>query len=160
MTRNSGWMLAAALLLTGIVVGALGMEAWRIVRGDQFAHMKRVGPHAFLLDRLSADLNLSAEQRQKIEPLVREMMSRIDDERRPFMDKEEAILDDYMGRMDAFLTPEQVQKHEKRRAEFRERRKNMRLMPPGGPGGPGGPPPPDFFGGPPPPPPGALPPPQ
>ncbi|WP_243312761.1 hypothetical protein [Fundidesulfovibrio agrisoli] len=151
MTRNRGWMLAAALFFTGAAVGALGTEAWRVVRGDQFARMQRMGPQAFILEHMTKDLGLSEEQRLKIGAVLKEMVEKLEEQRKPFMEQEERIRDDYMGRISQYLTPEQAKIHEKRREEMRQRRKNFEpgVHPPGPPPGGLG-----LFGGPPPPPPG------
>jgi len=156
MTRNRGWMLAAALFLTGAAVGALGLEAWRMMRGDQFARMERMGPQAFILDRMSKDMDLSAEQRQKIGAVLQEMVDKLAEQRKPIMDQEEQTLEAYMARVRELLTPAQARIHDQRLEEARKRRKNFMLGPPP-PGSPPGPPP-GFFGGLPPPPPGHGPP--
>ncbi|GFK93785.1 hypothetical protein NNJEOMEG_01619 [Fundidesulfovibrio magnetotacticus] len=151
MTRTQGWLLALALLVCGMAVGALGMEAWRVWFGGPFGHfgrMERLGPAAFVVERMTQDLGLSAEQGKALTPLVEEMFARTAEARKPFLEAEDAIFEEYQARIRALLTPEQARKHEEIMVRLREHRKRMLSGPPGPP------PPPDGRRGPPPPPPG------
>lgn len=143
MSKVQGWLLAAALLLSGAVVGALGMEAWRVWSGGPFGRMERLGPAAFVVDRMTKDLGLTKDQQDKITPLAEEMFAKTAEARKPFLEIEEAIFEEYQAKIRQLLTPEQAVKHEEVLSRIREHRKRMLAGPPPGPppGGPHGPPP-------------------
>ncbi|WP_243358118.1 hypothetical protein [Fundidesulfovibrio terrae] len=153
MTRSKGLLIVAAIFLTGAAVGALGLEAWHAYRGGAFGKMERMGPAGFIMDHMNRELGLSSEQQAKIRPLVEEMVTKMDEARKPCFDAGEAVLEKYQGMIRTQLTPDQAKKHD----EFlkRLRARGPHGPPPGGPGLFGGPPPPPpgMFGSPPPPPP-------
>lgn len=143
MSRRKGLLIALAIFLTGVVVGALGQEVWRIAQGGPFGRIERMGPAGFIVEQMTRELGLSAEQREKIRPVIEEMVARLGEARKPFMAVEDALMDEYQGRVRQYLTPGQAAKHEAIIARIREHRGKM-MPPPPPPGGGGlfGPPPP------------------
>ncbi len=169
--KAKGWLLAAALFGIGGAVGWFGHGAWAVRQGGDFRRVQFQGPQQLVLERMTHDLGLNPDQRAQVGLLLTEMFDRIGELRKPIMDQEGAILDEYMsGRIRDVLTAEQAARHDKQLEHLREMRKRMGSMPPlgGPPPGPGpqpgpqpgtelGPPPGAPFGAPPGPPPGAPP---
>lgn len=132
-------LLAGALFVTGAVVGMLGNEAWHAMRGGPFGKMERMGPAGFILEHMTRELGLSEDQRGKIKPIIDEMVAKVDEARKPFREKEDAIFTEYHARMKAFFTPEQSRLQDELLKRLREHRGKM--GPPPGPTGMFGPPP-------------------
>jgi len=162
MSRGKGLLIALVIFLTGGIVGAFGLEAFRMLRGGPFKHLDGMGPAAFIMERMSNDLGLSESQRKEIEPVILEMIIKVEQIRRPIREQEDSILDEYMARVRQHLTEAQAVKQDEIVKRMRDFRKRMQQGPQGGPPPP--PPPPGmglFFGppgGPPPGPPGGPPP--
>ncbi len=149
MSNKTPWMVALAIFITGAAVGVLGLEALRMSHGWPFSTPRPMDIKSAILEHMSRDLGLSAEQKQHIEPLLGEMLEQSRQARLPSMAAEEAVIDAYQAKIREQLTPEQALKHDALLARIREHRKNMPF--PGGPP-PDAPPPPGgflFFGPPP-----------
>ena len=156
MTRGKGWLIAIAIFLTGAVVGALGLDAWHMMRGGPFGQVERLGPAGFIMEHMTGDLGLEPEQLWKIRPIVEEMVTKLDETRKPCIQEEEAVFEEYQAKIRATLLPQQIKRHD----EMLERLRKLRQFrppprPPLGPppmfGAPPGPPlgPPPMFGPPP-----------
>ena len=160
MSNKTPWMVALAIFITGAAVGALGVEALRLSHGWPFFRPEHRDMKTAITEHMSRELGLNAEQKQRIAPLIGEMLEQSHQARIPSLAAEEAVIDTYQARIRELLTPEQARKHDEIQARLREHRRRM-PFPPDGPPPPGGPPPPDgfppLFG--PPPPPGGPPPP-
>lgn len=165
MSRGKGLLIALVIFLTGSIVGAFGLEAFRVLRGGPFKHLEGKGPVGFIMERMSSDLKLSEAQKKDIEPVITEMIGKIDQLRRPIQEQEEAIFEEYLARVRQHLTEAQAVKQDAIAQRMRDFRKRMQQGPQGGspppppPGlglffGPPFGPPPGAPGGPPPPPPG------
>jgi hypothetical protein len=150
--RTKGIFLAAALFLTGAAVGALGLEAWHMMHGGPFGRMARLGPAAFITERMSHDLNLTPDQLARIRPIIKEMVAKQEQSREPCAAEGEAIAEKYLAQVRSLLTPEQVVRHDAIMKRVREHGMLMPPPPPGPfpPGEPPGPPPPGQSFGPPP----------
>lgn len=153
MSRGKGLLIALVIFLTGVVVGAFGLEAFRVLRGGPFKHLEGKGPVGFIMERMSSDLKLSEAQKKDIEPVITEMIGKIDQLRRPIQEQEEAIFEEYHARVRQLLTESQAAKQDEIVKRMRDFRKRMQQGPHGGSppppppdglffGGPGGPPPP------------------
>lgn len=68
------------------------------------------GPHHMVLERLGEDLNLSADQKAKVQPIVDQARPQIQAIHEEAMQKTKAILDNAMTQIRPLLTPEQQQK--------------------------------------------------
>lgn len=154
MTRSKGLILAAVLFLTGALVGVLAGEAWHLLRGGPFGRMERLGPKAFILERMGEDLVLTADQKAKLKPLIEEMVDKLDQVHKPCFEEDQVIFERYQAQIRSLLTPEQAAKHKAMMERF-SRRNGPGMPPPPPPGHPGDGP----RGMPPPPPPGSPPPP-
>jgi len=151
MSRGKGLSIALVIFLTGAVVGAFGLEAFRVLQGGPFKHLEGKGPVGFIMERMNSDLKLSEAQRKEIEPVILEMIAKIEQLRRPIQEQEEAILEEYHARVRQLLTETQAVKQDEIVKRMRDFRKRMQQGPHGGSLPP---PPPDglFFGSPGPPP--------
>ena len=143
MSNKTPWMVALAIFITGAAVGVLGLEALRMSHGWPFSLPRPMDMKTAILQHMSRDLGLSAQQKQHIEPLLGEMLEQSRQARLPSMAAEDAVIDIYQAKIREQLTPEQAIKHDAILARIREHRKNM-PFPPGGPP-PDGPPPPSGF---------------
>ncbi|WP_027192158.1 hypothetical protein [Fundidesulfovibrio putealis] len=152
MSRGKGLLIALVIFLTGSIVGAFGLEAFRVLRGGPFKHLEGKGPVGFIMERMSSDLKLSEAQKKDIEPVITEMIGKIDQLRRPIQEQEEAIFEEYNARVRQLLTESQAAKQDEIVKRMRDFRKRMQQGPHGSSLPP--PPPPDglFFGSPGPPP--------
>jgi len=152
MCRRKGLLIALVIFLTGGLVGAFGLEAFRVLRGGPFKHLEGKGPAGFIMERMSKDLGLSESQRKEIEPVILEMIAKIEQIRRPIQQQEDAIFDEYVARVRQHLTEAQAVKQDEIVKRMRDFRKKMQQGPHDGPppppppgglffGAPGGPPP-------------------
>lgn len=142
------------LFASGVVVGLFGSrflaERGRLalLHGDprHFSDM--------ILRRLSDDLELSPEQREKLRPIVLQTAERMHEIRQEQEPKVREAIDKSIRDIKALLTPEQAEKFTAVMERLEKRRKAMeRFGPPPPPPGMGGFPPPGGPHGPPPPPP-------
>lgn len=147
MSRGKGLLIALVIFLTGAIVGAFGLEAFRVLRGGPFKHLEGKGPAGFIMERMSKDLGLSESQRKEIEPVILEMIAKIEQIRRPIQEQEEPVFDEYMARVRQHLTEAQAVKQDEIVKRMRDFRKRMQQGPHDGPPPP--PPPGGLFFGPP-----------
>lgn len=149
------------LFISGLVVGVFGTRLMgerstlALLHGDskRFAEL--------VVHRLSADLDLTPDQRAKLRPIVLETAKKLAEIRREQEPKIKAAMEADTKAIKTILTPEQVEKFEAMLKRLEERRQALaRFGPPPPPPGMGPMPPGDPLGmGPPPPPPGMGPPP-
>ncbi len=125
------WKTIAGVLLVlilGALTGSLGTEWFLKSRHPLFKQdpEQRV---AFIMQRLSDRLDLSAAQRPAIETVVR----RMDEELQRHLDQQRLemrrILDSYAAVIKPMLSPEQQEKLAAFRQELEARRKNRRPPP-------------------------------
>jgi len=139
------------LFASGVVMGVFGArfltERGRLalLHGDprNFANM--------VLHRMSDDLGLSPEQREKLRPIVMHTAERMIEIRQEQEPKVREAIEKSIAETKAILTPEQLEKFSALMERLEQRRKAMERF--------GPPPPPPGMGGFPPPPPGLGPPP-
>jgi len=159
-------LVFVGVFLAGIVCGVgIGPQVWRLwhPRPPSLGPGERASPglpgavRASMLDRLSKQLELTAEQKQKIEPLVKKLEADTKQMRREGLQKFRTAMEKFDAEMTAILTPEQKAKFDESRKKQRERMEKMRAEfrergpKPGEPGPgpmPGGPEHPDMEHGP------------
>ncbi len=73
-------------------------------------HFGEHGQHHMMLERLSEDLNLTADQKTKVQPIVDQARPQIRAIHEEAMQKTKAIMDNTMTQIRPLLTPEQQQK--------------------------------------------------
>jgi Spy/CpxP family protein refolding chaperone len=87
------------------------------------------GEHHMTLERLSDDLNLTADQKAKVQPIVDQARPQIRAIHEEAMQKAKAIMDNTMTQIRPLLTPEQQRKldaMQKAHEDMRIARKEMR----------------------------------
>jgi hypothetical protein len=159
MSRFVAVAAAIALVMSGIVVGALGtyLVLQRPGHGPMMSPPHPLPPPGPFTREMESRLGLSEDQLTRIRAILRESREQADAIRRELRPRLDAHLEATRKRIAEVLTPEQRTKFEALVSEDRTRADRFFLD---GPPPPpfGGPPPP--FGAPPPPPPGDAPPPR
>ena len=132
---NKPWKMVLLLLgiyvaggLTGaFVTMKVGREMWaRRPMPEQWTQMQ--------LARLAERLDLSAEQKEQIQPIVKRNMDELRKLRTESMAGTKTVFDRMEREIAEKLTPEQRTKYEQMNKEFRDRaRRFMQNRPPGGP---------------------------
>jgi Spy/CpxP family protein refolding chaperone len=87
------------------------------------------GRHHLMLERLSEDLSLSADQKAKVQPIVDQARPQIRAIHEEAMQKTKAIMDSTMNQIRPLLTPGQQQKldaMQKAHEDMRNARREMR----------------------------------
>jgi Spy/CpxP family protein refolding chaperone len=120
------------MALTGAIV--LSLVAWLTVSAEDFDGGGRPGrggwhQRGMMLDRLSDDLNLNADQKAKVQPIVDQARPQIRAIHEEAMQKTKAVMDDTMTQIRPLLTAEQQQKldaMQKAHQDMRNARKEMR----------------------------------
>jgi Spy/CpxP family protein refolding chaperone len=120
------------MVLTGAIL--LSLVAWLTVNAEDFDGGGRHGrggwhQRGMMLDRLSDDLNLSADQKAKVQPIVDQARPQIRAIHQEAMQKTKAVMDNTMTQIRPLLTPEQQQKldaMQKAHQDMRNARREMR----------------------------------
>ena len=134
---NQPWKMVLLLLgiyIAGGVTGALVMA--RVIR-ERVAHRPMPEQWAPMqLKRLAERLDLSAEQQEQLEPIVKRNMEELRKLRTYSMTESKTVFERMEREISEKLTPDQRTKYEQMNKEFRDRaRRFMQNRPPGGPGG-------------------------
>jgi hypothetical protein len=111
--RWKWWSGVVAILIVGMIIG--GLSATVLMR-SHIVHVMRKGPpprvHERLVNRLTEDLALTADQRTAVEGIVREFEPRFSD----FEEQSRAEVKKIAGQMEdeirGILTPEQQAKYD------------------------------------------------
>lgn len=120
------------MALTGAIV--LSVVAWAAVNaqdqpGPGKPHGGRWHQPGMMFDRLGDDLNLTADQKAKVQPIVDQAKPQIRTIHEEAMQKTKAVMDNTMAQIRPLLTPEQQQKldaMQKAHQDMRDARKEMR----------------------------------
>lgn len=123
------WKLISGLFLVfvlGILVGSLGTGFY--VKHELYPRAKKPGAKkAFIMKKLSKELNLTPNQVSKIEPIVEQMIEK----RRAYYGKVrpemEKIMDQGFTQIKAELNQEQKKKLDELREKFRKRRYKKKI---------------------------------
>lgn len=117
--------IAALMGLTAVGIKAEPPEGKPGQRGPREG---RPGHPGMFLDRMSEDLNLTEEQKTKIKAIMEQQRPQLEalrddktltpEQRR---EKHQELREQLRAKIDAVLTPEQLEKAKQRRAEARER---------------------------------------
>ncbi|MDX1500880.1 MAG: hypothetical protein R3325_00860 [Thermoanaerobaculia bacterium] len=148
MTRVTALAAVAALFVTGVLVGALATHLFytqRLLRPEG-------APRAMVMGRLFSrqlerSLELTPEQAEQVEKIVRDSHAEADRLRRETFPRVRQIVDEAAAEIEAILTEEQRERFRELRRRQRDRAEQFLLGPPGpgrrrGPGPPPDPPPP------------------
>ena len=129
--------LAATFSLGGIAGGAVG---YRYGRQPIFRPPNPVSMLQHLKERYTRELDLTADQQQQLEPLLKQNMEEWGQSHRDHMKQVQAVMKQSRERIETLLTEPQKTKF---RESERNREKTFGRGGSGGSRGPGGPPPPD-----------------
>jgi Spy/CpxP family protein refolding chaperone len=141
VSRWAAFASVAALLLSGIAIGALGMHLIEERRASPppFGHP----PHGrAAIDHLERELELTAAQREQMEAILDESWRAGEEIRREVRPRLDRHIAETEQRIREVLTPAQRSRFDALRREHRVRADRLFLGPPGphGPHGPHGPP--------------------
>ncbi len=75
------------------------------------------GRHHSALERMTEQLNLTPEQKAKVQPIVDQATPQIESIRRDAMEKTKAVMDNAMSQIRPMLTPEQQKKLDEAKTE-------------------------------------------
>lgn len=138
---NKPWKLV--LLLLGIYIAGGATGALVMARIGREMGLRRPGPEQWApmqLKRLAERLDLSPEQKEQLQPIVRRNMDELRKLRVSALTETKAVFERMEREIADRLTPEQRAEFEQMNKEFRERVKRFMQdrpnRPPGGPGGP------------------------
>ena len=132
MSRSTSILVVAALFLSGIAVGALGMHLyyWRQLasRGGGGP----AGPPMVLSGWMERELELSQEQRDEVRAILTDSMRRGGEMRRELRPRVEELMRETSDRIAAVLSEEQRRRFEELRERQSHRFERGFLGPPGG----------------------------
>jgi Spy/CpxP family protein refolding chaperone len=140
MNRFWAFATVAALFLSGVAIGALGMRLIDERRGP-FGPQPGPPPPPIAVEELQRELDLSPPQREAVARILQESRRQGDEIRREVRPRLEAHLADTERRLMEVLTPEQRERFDALRRQRRVRPDRLFLGgPPPGQGPPGPPP--------------------
>ena len=101
-------------LITLTTLGALSLASSAFAQeptaGAQDQQGGRGGSHRNSLERTTEQLNLTPEQKAKVQPIVDQATPQIESIRREAMQKSKAVMDNAIAQIRPLLTPEQQKK--------------------------------------------------
>ncbi len=115
-------MLMACVFAASVCTVAFAMEGGWEGKGKQ--SMEKM--HEKHLEKMTKDLNLTVEQKDKISALMKNKSDKMMAEKKKMMDAEKIIRDDYNVKLKEVLTPEQATKHNKMMEERKAKMEKMR----------------------------------
>src|SRR6266446_7619039 len=97
------------LTLTAVSALSLGTHAFANdpLADDQDRHGGHGGSHHSSLDRITEKLNLTPEQKAKVQPIIDQARPQIETIRREAMQKTKTVMDNAMAQIRPLLTPDQ-----------------------------------------------------
>ena len=110
------WKLVSGVVVV-FIVGALvgGLSATALIRGH-FLHVMRSGPprelHKPIVERLTADLSLTRDQRAEVERIVRDFEPRFGEFEQRARTEVRAVMSEMEAKIREILTPEQQVKYD------------------------------------------------
>ena len=110
------WKLVSGVVVV-FIVGALvgGLSATALIRGH-FLHVMRSGPprelHKPIVERLTADLSLTQDQRAEVERIVRDFEPRFGEFEQRARTEVRAVMSEMEAKIREILTPEQQVKYD------------------------------------------------
>jgi Spy/CpxP family protein refolding chaperone len=126
MTRKIITITAAAAMSLATLVYLQAKEP--DAHGPKHEH---AGPHQMMgnpLEHLSKDLNLTDDQKTKVQPIIDQAKPQIAAIRREAMEKMHALLENAGAQIRPLLTPEQQQKFDAMKKAHEDMRKAMEEM--------------------------------
>ena len=100
-------------LITLSAIGALALGSAVVAQDSETGGQEKRGGrgrHHDALEHMTENLNLTPEQKAKVQPVIDQATPQIENIRREAMQKTKAVMDDAMAKIRPMLTPEQQQK--------------------------------------------------
>jgi Spy/CpxP family protein refolding chaperone len=97
-------------LLTLIAVSGIALGGFALVQAGDPAAAPHAWHHGGPLDHITTDLNLTADQKAKVQPILDEAKPQIAAIHQDAMQKSKAIMDSTMSQIRPLLTPDQQTK--------------------------------------------------
>ncbi len=102
-------------LLTIVAAGAIACGGFALAQGDDKAGGAGAGwhghgPHGNPLDRMTETLNLTPEQKTKVQPILDQAKPQMAAIHQDAMQKSKAVMDSTMSQIRPLLTPDQQKK--------------------------------------------------
>ena len=133
MKKTKLTLLLSAALLVGVCIGFFTNSAIIRQRIRHFSQMPANMPE-FITQRLTARLELNAEQQEQVRAVLLTYGTRMQETRQRSQDMFDSLLAEMSLKIDQYLTPEQVKQHQILLAELdqrhRDRRALLRAFPP------------------------------
>jgi len=124
------WSGVIAVFIVGAIVGGLSTTA--LIR-SHLLHVMRSGPprevHKPIVERLTADLSLTGDQRAQVERIVQDYKPRFSEFEQRARAEVRGVMDEMEGKIREILTPEQQAKYDagiKKMREEMDKRGNRR----------------------------------
>jgi Spy/CpxP family protein refolding chaperone len=101
------------ILITLSAIGALALSSTIVAQDSETGGREKRGGrgrHHDALEHMTETLNLTPEQKAKVQPVIDQATPQIDSIHREAMEKTKAVMDGAMAKIRPMLTPEQQQK--------------------------------------------------
>lgn len=149
MKSWKAWLLVVVIFATGALAGAFGMRSYMVRNLPELLADTRKRLEEHFLEVLDRELDLTAEQEQRILPILKQAV----DKSEPIHASMRASMEKIRQEADDTIAGELDAAQRVKFAAFRKRMDEILRQGPAGPRGPAGPPPPGFSpqAGPPPP---------
>ena len=135
MNRSTSLLVVAALFLSGVAIGALGMHLyyWQTIDSRQYGgFMRSPSPGLKMMGWMEHELDLTAEQRDAMREILADSMRRGGDMRNEMRPRVEELMRETSDRIDAVLTEEQRRRYQELRQRRGQHFERGFLGPPGG----------------------------
>jgi Spy/CpxP family protein refolding chaperone len=110
--RGAAIAWVTVVFLVGLAAGVLGA---RLLRLDPSGDRDRFGPPPFQSYFTPRDLDLSADQRQRLEEVFKRQRQKFEALHRDLRPRVEALMDETQAELEAILSPEQLERYRARR---------------------------------------------
>ena len=135
MNRSTSLLVVAALFLSGVAIGALGMHLyyWQTLDSSpRGGFMRSPVPMPKVMGWMEQELDLTAEQRAAIREILADSMRRGSEMRDEMRPRVEELVRETSDRIDAVLTEEQRRRYQELRQRRGQHFERGFLGPPGG----------------------------
>lgn len=126
--RSKQWLAGIVLLLCGFILGVLTAPFF-MKNVFHLPDFPPPHPHEIaekIMERLTDDLNLTDTQAEQIRPSIVRSAKEVNKLRQSIEPEIRAILDKEMALIDQYLTPEQQKLHQDHIKDFRKRHEEMK----------------------------------
>ncbi len=108
--------------LTALSLGSVALAQDQDTDGHS-RHRGRGGRHHDMMEKMTESLNLTSDQKTKIDPILQEAKPKLEQIHRDAMEKSKAVMDEMKAKIRPLLTPEQQKKMDEMKNDRRANRK-------------------------------------